>query len=445
VGRTLAWVGPGTARTWELDRPVTGFSVRGPGPCLATLDGQPVLVAGAGAELISGLDPDDADEAPGVRAVLRRGLLAVRASEAWFDLEGVVALRMDDPGASVSVHLDGWSYEKAEPRVWEEVGDFLEREGARMSIGYTPGWVDDGDPGRGELLVDGAAVDRAPGRVYPSWLVEYRGQTTSSGDFTAEFAAMQELRRRGVASIELHGYAHVRPERERWAQAPTAHAKVGWYRELGPEVTGLLASLPYDEHPVSLGHALLSEGLGSAPTALLCPGNACSDEVADHAFGLGLEVVAARSPALPNLGDLSGFVWLREVPDIPLVWPPDEALASGAPLIGSFHDRDVALGGVGWLEDRLREWRGAGARRFVDIAELTSMLGLALELVESDRGWRLRVERVQGPPLPRATPACLRGTAIPAKLELTSGSGSEAVAAEQIADGLWQVEVPPGV
>lgn len=285
------------------------------------------------------------------------------------DLAGTVALRMDDPGASASVQLDGWSYTKLEPGRWEVVGDVLERERARLSIGYTPGWVDDGDGARGELFVSGAGVERVPGRVHPSPLVRYEGRSAHSGDYAAEFAAMLELRRRGLAAIELHGYTHVHPDRERWARSPTAHEKVGWYRELGAEVVGSLEGLPRERHPLALGYSLFAEHFGGAPRALLCPGNACGEAIIAHAFELGFEAIAARSLAVRGDG---GFEWVTRVPTLLLEHSPPASLAEGEAAIASFHDRDLALHGPQWLERRLAEWRGGGARRFVDVAELAA-------------------------------------------------------------------------
>jgi hypothetical protein len=293
----------------------------------------------------------------------------VSASDAG-DLAGTVALRMDDPGASASVQLDGWSYEKLEPGLWEAVGDALERESARLSIGYTPGWVDDGDPARGELLVDGEPVERVPGRVHPSPLVRYQGHSAPSADCAAEFAAIRELRDRGVVSVELHGYAHIHPDRERWARSPTAHSKLGWYRELGPEVSGALDGLPLERRPLALGVELFSEHFDASPSALLCPGNACSDIVAADAYELGLEAIATRALAVRGA---AGFEWHDEVREVWLDGPTPQGLAEGM-AIGLFHDRDLALMGPDWLAERLREWRDAGVRRFVDVAELARSL-----------------------------------------------------------------------
>ena len=184
--------------------------------------------------------PPTSPRRPELGAILRLALLASRPAAAWLDLDGIVALRMDDPGASASVQLDPWSYEKLDPEDWEEIGRLLARSDAVLTIGYTPGWVDDGDAERGELRVGGRRVERRPGDVHPSPLVDYRGRRAPSADCQAEFRAVADLCSRGLCTVEMHGYTHVHPELERWARAPTRHQKLGWYRELGPEVAGTL-------------------------------------------------------------------------------------------------------------------------------------------------------------------------------------------------------------
>jgi hypothetical protein len=373
---------------------------------------------------------------------MRRGLLATGPAAAWFDLAGVVALRLDDPGASASVQLDGWAYDRAGSEVWETVGDILERQRARMTVGYTPGWVDDGDPGRGELRVGGRSVDRVPGKVHPSPRVEYEGRLATSGDFATEFTAVRALESRGVAEIELHGYTHVRPDLERWARSPTAHEKVGWYRELGPETTGELSAIPVSRRPLALGHQLFSELFDSAPRALLCPGNACAPQTATEAFELGLEAIAATSLAV-RCGDR--FEWLPEVPTIPIDWASADALAGETPVVAGLHDRDLALHGPAWLDERLDEWRRAGARRFVGIGDLVSIFGLDLQLAPDGDGWRLLVRRDHGAPLVEPAGVLLRAPALDRRIELSTPDGAQALEATPVAAGLWRAELPAGV
>ena len=116
-GRTLEWVGPGERRAWELPVVVAARGVAGDA-VWATLEGAPIVarrqLRGLPA-IVCGLDPADVPAAPELGAILRLALLASRPAAAWLDLDGIVALRMDDPGASASVHLDPWNYEKLDP------------------------------------------------------------------------------------------------------------------------------------------------------------------------------------------------------------------------------------------------------------------------------------------------------------------------------------------
>ncbi len=148
---------------------------------------------------------------------------------------------------------------------WEAIGAVLERRNARMSVAYTPGWVDDGDPQRGELLVAGEAVERVPGRVHPSPLVRYIGKRAHSADCAGEFEGVRALTRRGLCEAELHGYTHVHPDLERWAVAPGRHQKLGWYRELGAEMTSAIAARGPERHPIALGLELWRQYLGEPP------------------------------------------------------------------------------------------------------------------------------------------------------------------------------------
>ena len=115
------WSGSDRAsrRAWELPVVVAARAVAGDA-VWATLDGAPIVarrqLRGLPA-IVCGLDPADVPAAPELGAILRLALLASRPAAAWLDLEGIVVLRMDDPGASASVQLDPWSYEKLDPEV----------------------------------------------------------------------------------------------------------------------------------------------------------------------------------------------------------------------------------------------------------------------------------------------------------------------------------------
>ncbi len=444
TGSTLEWIGPGRNRAWHLPGPLAAAPVGG-AFTWATLDGVPVVASGSlegDPVVVCGFDPADVHVQPTMNAVLRRALRAAQPTAAWLDMQSIVGLRMDDPGASASVHLEPWSYERLGPRAWREVGDLLAHQEARMSVAYTPGWVDDGDRSQGELLVDGRAVERVPGRVHPSPLVRFIGKRARSADCASEFAAICELRDRGLCETELHGYTHVHPDLERWAASSDRHHKLGWYRELGPDVTSAVAARGNDRHPIALGLALMRKYVGE-PRALVCPGNACSANTLDHAYRLGLDAVVSRAFAVRGSGS---FSTLDGVVSESLETDPVRALATEAPVIAGFHDRDLALEGVGWLEAQLARWRAAGARRFVDLRDLTSAFNLEISLERQANGIRLRVDRHGGVPLAAPFGVLVEaGPDLASKLELMAAGDTAIVSVEPESDGLARVQIPAGV
>jgi hypothetical protein len=444
-GRTLEWIGPGERRAWELPVVVAARGVAGDA-VWATLEGAPIVarrqLRGLPA-IVCGLDPADVPAAPELGAILRLALLASRPAAAWLDLDGIVALRMDDPGASASVHLDPWNYEKLDPEEWEEIGRLLARSDAVLTIGYTPGWVDDGDAERGELRVGGRRVKRRPGDVHPSPLVDYRGRRAPSADCQAEFRAVADLRSRGLCTVEMHGYTHVHPELERWARAPTRHQKLGWYRELGPEVAGTLRRKAGGADPIARGLELFERHFGESPAVLVCPGNACGPESLERAFALGLEAVAADGLAVRRGGDLE---WLPGVRNAEPELHGSRSLGALIPAVACFHDRDLAEGGVDWLHRLLARWRSAGAETFMDLRELTSALGLGLALDRDPDGWRLEVARERGPALRRSFPVLVRAPdRLPAALPAVTPQGTLRLDVDPVADGVWRVLLPAGI
>jgi hypothetical protein len=321
------------------------------------------------------------DAGPSGTGVLRH--LATRATPgplAWLDLERTVVLRMDDPGAAINAYLRSWSHRELGEEDWRSIGSELAARDARMSACYVPGWVDDGDAERGELLVASKPTPRAPGAIHPSPLVRYRALGDAGDeevhDYEAECRGLAALREAGCGDVEQHGYTHVRPEYERWAAAPDRYENVYWYREL----EGFGESGDEGIDPIASGKALLGEHLGVTPTTLTCPGQACTDAAAELALDAGFELVATDAIGIRD-GDR--LHWSCHLPAAGLDYPVDWLFEAGLPVIASLHDRDIALNGPGWIGRWLDEWRAAGARRFIDFRELAGLLGVRVRIGEN--------------------------------------------------------------
>jgi hypothetical protein len=411
--RDLVWCGPGARRSWRLRAGLGASSlVLLPGAEVwARLEGAPVIVAcrrDRGIVATLGLDASAArDRAGAVTALLKRLLVEGAVGPvAWLDLAGTLVLRMDDPGASQNLHLRSWRYTQLDRRSWARIGGVLARRQARLSVGYVAAWVDDGDPSRGTLELAGRPVARSPGAVHPSAEVRHVTAAGTVNDYAGQYRILRALSARGRVGIELHGYTHLHPARDQWARAADRYEAVRWYREFGEDGAGFLAALPAERHPLALGVAAVRERFGAAPTTVIFPGEAFTGASLLRALNLGLLLVGSYYLALRRAGR---FCWVQHV-CAPYLDQADAAwLDAELPVVGSFHDRDVALAGTDWLAGHLDRWAAAGVLRLIDYRELAAALGRPLALEAGAAGGLvLRLDDRGAPALVRPLPIRLR-------------------------------------
>jgi hypothetical protein len=417
-GRSVRWIGPGPMRSWRsrntLDADV--LELAQDTETWATLEGRILIAArqvGRGAVTTLSFHPSQARDVNGIATALLKHLLiwGVSAPVAWFDLEGSLILRMDDPGGAQNVHYRSWSYPKLGEAEWATIGNDLRRRNARLSIGYVAGWVDDGDAERGMLKVADRVPSRVPGRIHPSPLVRYWERASHTPgmlhDYEAEFRGIQALRAAALGEVELHGYAHVHPDSIAWAQAADRYESTSWYRELGKPAAAIIATRPPDEHPLALGIEAFHRYFGAHPTTLICPGDQWTNDVLERALDLGLHLVSSYYLALR---DRERFCWAQHV-FAPYLDEPDSAwFNAGLPVVGYFHDREPALEGVGWIGRWLDRWQAAGAQSLLDFRELASILNRRLHFRERNGELRLSVISEGAPALVRPLKVAIRGS-----------------------------------
>jgi hypothetical protein len=395
AGKALRWEGPGPRRSWSCRNSIESAVLRvAEGNAIwATLDGEPVIVArrvGRGVIATVGFHPSVARDADGAATSLARHLLVCGSQSpvAWVDFEQTLVLRMDDPGGAQNVHSREWSYPKLGADRWLRIGADLARRNARLSVGYVAGWVDDGDAARGTLEVGGVEVPRIPGAVYPSPRVKYRDNAGhlpgTVHDYRSEFAGIQGLHARGVADVELHGYTHMHPDSTSWARAPDRYEtwpSTAWFRELGVAASAAIAARPKEQHPLALGLEAFREYFGARPTTLICPGDQWTNDVLSRALDLGLELVSSYYLAL-RYDDR--FCWAQHV-CAPYLDQPDAAwFDAGLPVVGYFHDFEVATRGVEWMARWVDAWQAAGATRIIGLREIAAAFSAGESINRSD-------------------------------------------------------------
>ena len=275
------------------------------------------------------------------------------------DMRGVLVLRLDDPGAAVREHLDGWRHPPVPDATWDAMWDDLRGFG-RVSLFCCPAWVE----------ADGTVVD-------------------SRTRNPAEWAAVDRGVAEGLADLECHGFTHLHPDLDRWAAAPDRSSNPAWFRELWPPEEP--AEPPADEQAGII--ARWQAACGPCST-LVAPGEGWGTATLAAARARGLALFC--SWGICRL-DLPAPAWSRGIGSPYLDEADPSFLAEGLPAVGYWHDRDMALHGPGWVREHLGRWRDAGVTRAWAFADLARVYATPVEAWLD--GGEVRVERAPDVPL----------------------------------------------
>jgi hypothetical protein len=453
VGSAIEWIGPGPRTAWTLRSPLSSAVLDVDGAEVwATLNGEAIVTGrrlGQSHVVTLGCHPSVWRDMDGATSALFCHVLTRGAPHAvaWLDLAGTVVLRMDDPGGAQNVHFGKWTYRKMNEAEWADVARDLERHDARLSVGYTAGWVDDGDANRGTLEVDGQVVARTPGQVHPAPLVRYVDQAGHAPgvvhDYEAEYRGIEALRAADLGDVELHGYTHFYPNSAVWAAAADRYTTKSWYREFGVHAAPAILARPAPEHPISLGMTAIEGHFDIRPTTLICPGHQSEDRIIERALDEGLELVSQQCLAIRDRDRLcwTTHVGAPELDEVDAAW-----FRSGLPVVVFFHDRDIVRQGSSWFGKHLDQWRDAGATRFVDFRQLAAELGHRIAVEDQCGQVRVIVTRVAGAPPPvRPFDVLLRndGQALPARVTVIYEDTEASVEVHVAGDGVGRIRLGP--
>jgi hypothetical protein len=310
--------------------------------------------AGAGRPVLTGPPPDGA---PQRLAAVRDALGALVRP----DLRGVLVLRLDDPGASVRRLLRPWRHDDVAPGAWEAMWSYLRAWDGRVSLFCCPGWVEP----------DGTV--RESREVVPG-----------------EWAELDAAVAGGLADLECHGFTHVDPDLGEWLRAPDRLDEPGWFRELWPPLRAEQPSWEEQAERIAQWQARCGDA-----TTLVAPGEGWGDQTLEAARRRGLRLFC--SWGICRL-DFPVPTWSRGVGSPYLDEADPRWFASGLPVVGYWHDRDMAVHGPEWVPRWLDRWREAGARRLWAFADLARVLATPVEARLEDDG-EIRVLRAPAAPL----------------------------------------------
>ena len=308
------------------------------------------------------------------------------------DLDGAMALRIDDPGACVSDYLErpGRPLMASE---WEFVGKWLTKMGFSASVVYTPQWVDDGDSDTGTLDVDGRKVERrTAGQVFPSPSVRYFSNKKGMiCDHEDEFKGLLRIKTSGIIDIQSHGLTHLLPEHEKWALSRDRSRNSRWYYEYYNAVDDKPIDAASQIMSMSASRQKIARFYESAPCVLTPSGHKHGDDSDIHAFRAGYLVFSSDFTSYKNKNMV---VRNSKIPGLFLLFknPNDCFSSSGYPFVCIIHDRDLLHPGLKHLEKVIHGWLRRGIKRVISLKELTASLCLRLKSSYSTCPPNLRIE-----------------------------------------------------
>lgn len=363
----------------------------------------------------------------------------------WASLAGVAVLRMDDAlfNASSFQQDPRWPeglFDRLDEAAWDRIGSVLARHRATMSVGVVTGYVDDGDEVRGTLYRRGETVRRRRcGDVYDSREMAYvdrRGPRPGHRyDYESEYRGVLKGIRDGTLDPEVHGYAHVSPDREGWCGAADRYTNLEWLMELASP-QGKPTTAQDQRRILEEGTRRVVAWFGLTPSSVIPPAHGVNEqtELVARDFGFRLLDAVSLSILKPDRVIQNGKIktfWAHWGGD----GLTDAPLEAGYPFVVGLHDRELVERGIEWFDAFLGRWRALGVRRFITLRELAAHLTSRLDVTREDDVLTIVVER--GRPAPAGVEAAARTPEPPLALRLRPPAGRR-VKAVHVDGAAWR-------
>ena len=317
-----------------------------------------------------------------IRSILESNPHVASAS---FDLSNVACLRMDDAGSSERTHLEGFNPGILSKDQWRELTGSIRDHNAHLNVAYVPGWVDDGDTGRGRLEYQGEPIaNRRPGALYNSWEVEYATpRSSASHDYVSQYQGILEGAEAGLVSVISHGLSHLTLDIDDWVRASSKYKNGKWYREFRNQVTGKPVRSKRAIEAMKASAERIHKAFGTRPEIIVPSGHEHDQEAPVWAREGGYTVFSSGSTFLLHKDDI---IQNRKV----RASYPEHRFdivslsRAGYPVIFVFHDYDIYRSGVAWLTNQILLLKRSGVARFLSMEEVCHVLMARMEVVWDD-------------------------------------------------------------
>lgn len=308
----------------------------------------------------------------------------------YFDLEGTLLLRFDDPMGPVVALSDpaGIPYfpssKKMDRNDWRQTVEVLKKYDAGMSLLVVTGFPDDGNPSRGRLFKNGVEItNRTCGTVYDSKDLKYQFVSgTRAGkvmDFEEEFQAVKEAMEYEKIDIQQHGWTHYDLHRWVWCASPSKYFSDFWVREFYHYYNNSDASYSEQWNAIENGYKNIKNWFGVEPAFFAFPANAYSKNTFDVLKNFGYRMANGIDKDLFLLKDGKFIVpfFIETTSAKLLQWNPYMVniwIPRSFPFIVYTHDYELLYFGINWLDWWFEEFKKMNVKNFMSFGELMGYL-----------------------------------------------------------------------
>ncbi len=314
----------------------------------------------------------------------------------YFDLEGTLLMRFDDPLGPVVALSDPAgipyfpSYKKMDRNDWRQTVEVLKKHNAGMSLLVVTGFPDDANPSRGKLFKNGVEISsRTCGTVYDTKDLKYQFVSgTRAGkimDFEEEYKAVKEAMEYEKIDIQQHGWTHYDLHRLVWCASPSKYSPDPWVREFYHYYNGSDASYSEQWNAIEKGYSNIRSWFGVEPAFFAFPANAYSKNTFDVLKNFGYRmangidkdffILKGGKFIVPYFIETTSAKLLQWNPYMVNIWIP-----RSFPFIVYTHDYELLYFGIDWLDWWFEEFEKLRVKNFMSFGEL---LGYLLSEVEA--------------------------------------------------------------
>jgi len=302
----------------------------------------------------------------------------------YYSSDSKAILRMDDPGSSHRIWLNSPKYDSIDYDIpfskWMDIIKILKKQNAKMSIMYTPIFVDDGEENLGKLFYEGKEVlKRKCGNQFLSKEIMYiKKNPPVIFDFKKSYEAIKYGLRVKVFEIQLHGYSHLTENINEWCNSGDKKTNVLWLSEYYDAINKKEIDFNEQKKRLKDSYEIIEKLFGKYPDIFSPPAHFYSDKTLEALQLIGIPFM--HSLVFYKISPEK----IIEMDEIKSAWAHisigarANLIKVGYPVVLGFHDWDFKKHSTNWFNDYLNDWKRKGIKNFISFSEFTKYLNISI-------------------------------------------------------------------